>query len=388
VELQERSRVEQIIKHKELEISAKITALDTQVFFKPSDKALSEVFPVIDCKNLTLFTFTIGKDFAEIAKESLIKCTGGARLVFSVNDIHYSEKGKKIIGEKAIESNTDQIIDSLIEIQNQREYGAYLELYINQLSHIKLLQRDEHMIYGSVNFSMASDGPNNGQGYLSYDELVCESKQGGQDVADTMISYLKLKYPNISPIRLDHNTLSEPDLIFALKSKVIKESSSKLLFKDVKNTIVTIKYADKEEIIDSLKDIVSTKEVDFEIDPDLKKYIDGVDTRLDYFSDELRLSTNIDVEPDLIGDLYDFVHEAIKSFNESNFDLDMRAEEEYECQKDNPYDVRERANLFDEIKSGLKNDLENLRYDFICNFESGLSDFFDDEILFIDNQED
>ncbi|WP_423186948.1 hypothetical protein ACO1PK_01635 [Alishewanella sp. d11] len=349
---------------KELEfISKKINSLDTQVFFKPSNLSISGIFDILPCKKMTMFTYTVKVGFAKIVEESIGQCTGEVRLVFSfTNDSGFEE--------------IRSVIERLVEINNKRVTGSTLEVLIQNLSHIKFLQRDDHIVYGSANFSLKSDSPDreieHGR-YPSYDELLCESDFGGEEIADLMWNFMKKKYPNIKSVCIPQNP--DEKTLNNICDQVFINSSAKNSYKQVCKPVLFTSINPK-ELADGIFEILSIGKDFFEDDPDLSYYKNIYSESLDSYLGHICLQADDNIPNELYDELNTLVETEIEKYQARYTSLDSEIEIRYNTRKDELYKPipEDLTRLYDEVVNEVNNEISNREDNFVESFNDKLRD--------------
>ncbi|MDN7136017.1 hypothetical protein [Pseudidiomarina terrestris] len=342
-------------------ISKKINSLGTEVFLKPSNLSMSGIFDVVPCKKMTMFTYTVSKGFAKIVEDSIDECTGEVRLVFSFTR---DSKPREIRA----------VIERLVEINDQRETGGTLEVLIQNLSHIKFLQRDDHIVYGSANFSLSSDSPDReidrGR-YPSYDELLCESDSGGENVADLMWNFMKKKYPDITPIYIPQNP--DKSALNHICDIAFENSLKRYSYGQVCGPVLS-RSIDPEKLVDGIFQNLSVDKSFFEGDPDLSYYKNLYSEKFASYLEHVSLQADDSPSDELYDSLDSFVEAEIEEYQagytipelaiESRFD--ERAEGLFEP---TPEDLQ---CLYEDVVAEVKDEISVREDDFVESFNDKL----------------
>jgi hypothetical protein len=349
-EAQSYKMAEEAIKSEVCFISEALTALHPKIFLKPSDFQVSDLLSAKNSNSMTVFTYTVKKGFANIVKNSLEKCAGDAKFIFSFTQKIYagSKSGDaKLTEENNLKESIRSVLNELIEHNKNRPILSELTLYIHNLSHIKLLQLDEYVMFGSVNYSASSDITDySGRKYPTYDELICESDSGGSEVVKLILTYLMKKYPEITPIVIPKEaTTTGADyerLVFAIYQQAVKNYKySEITSNEVqKLTLCDVNLYD--DIYNFLA--ISKDEIDFD-----HSYDFGLDCYIDNLGGK-------EIKNKLSSDLLDDIHLMYKSlldeYKAIESSLDENSYHEFENTK-NDYPVDEHGELMTSIEEGL-----------------------------------
>ncbi|QSX34475.1 hypothetical protein JYB87_04285 [Shewanella avicenniae] len=359
-------------------LSEKINAQDTKVFFKPSNIPISELIDVKKSKRMAVFTFKVKKGFAKFVEDALSQCVGEARLVFSycINRAEDKDKTKE---------NISNFIMRLVEINNKRDECATMEVLIQNLSHIKFMQQDEYIVYGSVNFSISSDAPMSGafsQKYPSYDELICESNSCGENISDLMWDFMLLKYPDIHPISIPK--YPDEKMLDDIVDKIYEGSKKEYSLNDISMpVIINTEQLDLQQVIDSIYEILSIEKDFFQDDPKLEYYITYSTETLNFYLGAAKSKSNSRILDSLFDELDNFVEEKVNEYRNVYIDRDVEIEVRFDTRREVLYEPTEEeiSSLSDEVTAEVDSEISQLKDDFLESFDDELKNLLHELII-------